>query len=178
MENINICAVCNSENITHFMNCVDYTVSNKSFQIYECKDCSFKFTNPRPGISEISKYYESENYISHSNTKKGIFNKLYQYIRNITISQKLTLINKHVSRGTLLDIGCGTGEFLNFCKNKGWTTSGIEPGNDARKYASEVYGLTIHDENFISSIPDNSFDVITLWHVLEHVHDLNNREMK
>ena len=175
MQSLSTCPVCGSEKLILFLSCVDYTVSKEMFQIFKCENCSFKFTNPRPAANEIGKYYQSQDYISHSNSKKGILNKLYQSIRKITISQKLNIIKKYVSRGTLLDVGCGTGEFLNFCKTQGWHTSGIEPDNNARIYAKETYGLTIHDEDFIKIIPAKSFDVISLWHVLEHVYNLNDR---
>ncbi len=175
METISKCPVCDSLNMGPYLNCKDYTVSKEVFQITRCNDCSFLFTNPRPIQAEIGKYYQSEDYISHSNTKKGIFNKLYQYIRNITIDQKLSVISHYVSRGTLLDIGCGTGEFLNYCNSKGWETIGIEPGTEARNNAIKNYSLAVHEESYINTIENDSFDVITLWHVLEHVHELNNR---
>jgi 2-polyprenyl-3-methyl-5-hydroxy-6-metoxy-1,4-benzoquinol methylase len=175
MQELNACPVCDNKQTTNFLSCVDYTVSQQTFQIVSCSVCTFKYTNPRPGSNEIGKFYQSEDYISHSNTKRGLMNKLYQVVRNYTISKKVSIIKQYVSRGTILDIGCGTGEFLNFSHNNGFQTTGVEPGNDARKYAIENYSLSVYNEDYIKTIPDSSFDVITMWHVLEHVHDLNDR---
>jgi SAM-dependent methyltransferase len=175
METLKVCPVCGSNNFSNYLNCIDYTVSKETHTIVTCNACTFKFTNPRPEESVISKYYQSEDYISHSNSSKGLFNKLYQNVRNYTISLKKDMIVKHVSRGTLLDIGCGTGEFLNYMNKNGWETKGVEPGADARNYAISVYGLNVGNEDSIKEIKDESISVITMWHVLEHVHDLNNR---
>lgn len=178
MEILDCCPICGHKESMHFLMCIDYTVSKKNFDIVSCKSCGFYFTNPRPEAKDIGRYYQSEDYISHSNSKKGLFNKLYQMVRNYTIAQKLSLINKHVSRGTILDIGCGTGEFLNYCKQKNWETFGIEPGLEARNFAEKNYKLTVGTEEQIKEIADNSKDVITMWHVLEHVHQLNDRVME
>lgn len=175
MEKMSSCPICKNEILNEFIKCKDNTVSNEVYTIVECKGCNFKFTNPRPAANEIGKYYESENYISHSNSNKGIFNKLYQLIRNYTISRKKSLIRRFVSRGTLLDIGCGTGEFLNHMRSKNWEVKGIEPGDSARKFAVSNYNLEVKPEASLSEIANNSFDVITLWHVLEHVHELDKR---
>lgn len=175
MENITNCPVCSSEKNSLFISCLDHTVTKNNFHVIECLDCSFKYTNPRPSRHNIDEYYQSEDYISHSNSNKGLINKVYRYVRNITISKKLSLINKYVSRGTLLDIGCGTGEFLSYCAKRGWTTLGIEPGVDARKLAAENHNLNVYDESYIKNIATASYNVITMWHVLEHVHELNER---
>ena len=175
MQEIVACPVCLCKEIKPVFSCKDFTVSYEIFNISECNACNFKFTTPRPDSKDIVKYYQSEDYISHSNTQKGILSKLYHIVRRRTIANKLRTINEYVSRGTILDIGCGTGEFLNYCKENNWQTLGIEPGLDARKQAQEKHNLSVNDEAYISQIPDNSFDVITLWHVLEHVHELNER---
>ena len=175
MQEIIVCPVCLSKEIRPIFSCKDFTVSHEIFNISECSSCNFKFTTPSPDSKDIVKYYKSEDYISHSNTQKGILSKLYYIIRRRTIANKLRIINKYVSRGTILDIGCGTGEFLNYCKESNWQTLGIEPDLDARRQSQEKYNLSVNDEDYIKQIPENSFDVITLWHVLEHVHELNER---
>ncbi len=175
MENIKNCFVCGGEDFSLFKNCIDYTVSKDSFSIVKCNNCGFKFTNPRPGGNEIGKYYESEDYISHSDSGKGIINFLYKKVRNYTINKKVNLVNSLSKDKTILDIGCGTGAFLNACKENGWSIDGIEPSDEARKFAKSNYNLHIKSENDLNSYPNNSFSVITMWHVLEHVHLLNER---
>ncbi len=141
LQQITNCPVCKGTDFAPFLNCKDYTVSQESFNIVSCKACNFKFTNPRPSDSEIGKYYKSEDYVSHSDTKKGLINRLYHMVRTRTLKQKLDLISSYVSRGTILDYGCGTGMFLKTCADAGWKSFGFEPDSDAKKLA-EGKGLT------------------------------------
>jgi 2-polyprenyl-3-methyl-5-hydroxy-6-metoxy-1,4-benzoquinol methylase len=169
------CPICDSEKKSLFLTCIDNTVSKQPFDLQECGTCGFVFTSPRPQNSDLGKFYESDEYISHSNTKKGIVSRLYQSVRNRTLRQKLELINTRQKKGALLDIGCGTGEFANVMKQDGWAVRGIEPGDAAREMAKKNYGLDVQPEEAIASIPPASMDVITMWHVLEHVPDLQGR---
>lgn len=173
MLTINKCLVCGSDSFEPFLVCKDYTVSQQNFNIVSCKSCGFKFTNPRPENSVIGDYYKAEDYVSHSNTTKGVVNKLYHSVRNYTLKQKLKLISSYVSRGTMLDYGCGTGMFLNVCKNDGWETYGMEPDDNARKMSIEKGLDVFSDKDKVSDrIADKKFNAITLWHVLEHVTDM------
>lgn len=173
MHNYTNCPVCKSQSFSPFITCEDYTVSHEKFTIVSCQDCNFKFTNPIPDISDLGNYYKSEDYISHSNTKKGIISQLYHAVRNHTLKGKLKLISSKVSRGTILDYGCGTGMFLDVCQNAGWRSLGMEPDAGARKIAKEM-NLKVYPnkEELNFAHKDEKFDAITLWHVLEHVTDL------
>jgi SAM-dependent methyltransferase len=154
------------------MICQDYTVSQESFAIVECKKCHFKFTNPRPSERNVGKYYQSEAYISHSNSKKGWINRAYHLVRMYTLRQKLSLINSLVKNNkTILDIGCGTGMFLKICKQNGWQVAGVEPDPGARNQAKELVQSSV-EEDILLAYDGKVFDVITMWHVLEHVHEL------
>ena len=173
MKTISQCIVCGSTQYSPFLTCKDYTVSKENFTIVSCNDCGFKFTNPRPDDAVLGNYYKAEEYISHTNTKKGLVNKLYHLVRTRTLKKKLNLVRSYVSRGTILDYGCGTGMFLNVCKKAGWEAYGMEPDDEARKIASEANLNLFSDKARINTyITDKKFNVITLWHVLEHVTDM------
>lgn len=174
LKTIEFCPACKSKNFTPFLVCKDYTVTNESFTILSCQSCGFKFTNPRPTDDTIGTYYKSETYISHSNTNKGLVAKLYKTIRTYTLKKKLALVNANVPRGTILDYGCGTGMFLKTCQDNQWKAFGTEPDNDARNLASQQ-GLTVFSDKarLQTYITNEQFDAITLWHVLEHVTDLD-----
>lgn len=176
METLSSCPICNHKSFHEFLVCTDYTVSKKKFTIVKCDSCGFKFTNPRPSESELMDYYKSEEYISHSNTRKGLISKLYQLVRNYTLRKKFGLINGlNKGPGIILDIGCGTGEFLNVCSGGGWNTLGIEPGEAARKFAVNEYRLDVRGEDALQTLQESFYDVISMWHVLEHVPHLNER---
>ncbi len=173
IEEIISCPICGKEKFENYINCIDNTVSKEKFEIVECKSCSFKFTNPRPNEEEIGKYYKSETYISHTNTNKGLVAKLYQLVRKQTLKNKIRLLNKlKPSKGSILDVGCGTGMFLEICKNEGWKIEGIEPDTDARRIAEKQLEKKL-ESNILDSLKDKSFDIIAMWHVLEHIHKLN-----
>lgn len=175
MLTIEKCLVCGSNQFEPFLVCKDYTVSQENFNIVSCKSCGFKFTNPRPDNSVLGNYYKAESYVSHSDSKKGIINKLYHMVRSYTLKQKIKLVSSYVSRGTILDYGCGTGMFLSECKMAKWETFGMEPDDNARRLASEKNLNLFADKNTLQlHIAEKEFDVITLWHVLEHVTDMYN----
>jgi len=153
----------------------DYTVSGEIFSIVACNNCTHLFTHNVAQQNEIGKYYASENYISHSDTQIGLVNKLYHSIRKRTLQSKKRLIERETekSNGNILDIGCGTGAFLNTMQKGGWKITGLEPDETARVKAKTLYGIEPQPSNNIFKLPDNSYDAITMWHVLEHVHELN-----
>ena len=173
MYNYKSCPVCEQAGFSHFITAEDHTVSHEKFNIVSCDSCGFKFTNPRPNDADLGKYYQSEDYISHSDTRKGIVSKLYHQVRKFTLKKKLELVSGFVSRGAILDYGCGTGAFVNACGLAGWNAFGVEPDRGARKMAFES-GLNVSETKEIldQKTKDLKFNAITLWHVLEHVTDL------
>ena len=166
------CPICDSSNKKQTLFCNDYLVTNEKFSICECKQCGFKFTSPRPEDDNLWKYYESEDYISHSETKKGLVNGLYILARKYTLKWKIDLIKTLTTKRKLLDLGCGSGSFLNACKERGFNVTGMEPSDFARERASKEYGLDILPIEDIYTC-DEKKDIVTMWHVLEHVADLN-----
>ncbi|MFC5270943.1 class I SAM-dependent methyltransferase [Adhaeribacter terreus] len=171
-ERLENCPVCGKSEFKNFLVVKDKSVSQESFVIVQCENCSFKFTNPRPDAESIGAYYESEDYISHSNTNKGIINKAYQVVRSIAVKDKLELINKLAPKGAILDYGCGTGYVLAACQKDGWKVEGFEPNLTANKQAEEKLGKYIEKVS-LERFDEESFEIITMWHVLEHVHTLN-----
>ena len=155
-----------------FLSCVDHTVSRETFSIFIDEKAELLVTTPRPDNTDLGKYYESEDYISHSNSNYSLLNKAYLIVRNYTIKKKIKLLKSFNSQGKdLLDIGTGTGDFLSACKNNGWAIHGVEPNKKANKIAEDKTGIKINDD--INEILNKKFDLITMWHVLEHVPDLN-----
>ena len=153
---------------------IDYSVSKEKFDLIKDTTYGFLVTTPLPDISELAKYYETEEYISHTDTKRNLFEKVYHLVREYAIKNKVALINKEQSKGSLLDIGCGTGDFLSAAKNNGWLVTGIEPNENARVKANTKTNNSVFETSKLEILPENSFDVITLWHVLEHLPNLES----
>ena len=169
------CSICLSQNIAPQLTAKDYTVSQKEFAIWHCNNCTARFTQDVPAQNEIGAYYQSDNYISHSDTKKGFINSLYHLVRNRTLSKKKQLLINEVGmiKGEMLDIGCGIGAFLNTMKTAGWGITGLEPDETARKKAQELYAILPLSSQNIYQLKPSTYHAITLWHVLEHVHELH-----
>lgn len=173
-EKLNECPVCSGSNLVNSLVVKDHSVSQETFNIMACNNCTFQFTNPRPDEDSIGKYYQSEDYISHSDKANTPINFLYKLARKYSLGRKRNLINKisKDNRGRILDYGCGTGYFLNTMQEDGWTTFGIEPNKEARKIASKKIKVKENIEEL--NLKNKKFDVITLWHVLEHIHNVND----
>ncbi len=153
----------------------DHSVTNESFELFQNEIFGYLETRPKPNVSDLPNYYKSDDYISHTNTKRNLFEKVYHFVRSIALKRKLKLINAFDTEGKqILDFGCGTGDFLKVCKNDGWQITGVEPNEKARSIAKENTNATIYSTDDLNLLQNNSFDVITLWHVLEHLPDLEN----
>jgi SAM-dependent methyltransferase len=169
------CPVCRGSNLRFSLSAADHTVTKETFEIWECGDCSVRFTQNVPSAAVIGKYYQSPEYISHSNTRKGIVNRLYHWVRSYTLGSKKRLVRKFTTlkTGTLLDVGAGTGAFAATMKKAGWNVTGLEPDETARRNARKQYQLELAPADQLYEQPSEQFDAITMWHVLEHVHDLH-----
>lgn len=173
--NINIlaqCTACLSPNVKKYKSIKDHSISGEIFEIYACGDCGFRYTANPPDEEDCGRYYQSENYISHSDTKKGIIATLYHKVRDIMLDRKYQLIAKTSQGKRLLDVGSGTGYFPAYMTEKGYECEGIEVDEKARFFSQSKFGLKVHQpQALFDNTINHSFDVITLWHVLEHLYN-------
>ncbi|MHA4846210.1 class I SAM-dependent methyltransferase [Flavitalea antarctica] len=176
------CPACSSASIKPVLTVADHSVSKEKFEIWECAACGLRFTQDVPDQDSIGRYYQSSQYISHSNTKAGVVNKLYHLVRNFTLGQKKRLIisKTGLQKGSLLDIGAGAGTFAAYMKKAGWSVTGLEPDAATRDNALRNYGIALQSPEELFRLSPDSFNAITMWHVLEHVHNLHGylAEMK
>jgi len=158
---------------TTFLKVKDYSVSGEEFQLIHNKTYGFLETSPQPEAKRLSDYYKTEDYISHTDSKRNLFEKVYHLVRSISLKKKLKLINSFQSlEKNLLDVGCGTGDFLQVAQQNNWNISGIEPNEQARQIANRKTNNSVFNINDLGKFKNHSFDVITLWHVLEHLPNL------
>lgn len=169
------CPWCGSENAHSHLQLKDYFLTQESFEIVECDDCHLLYTTPRPAADEIGKYYQSENYYSHQENKKGFIPRLYEAIKKVNIKHKFEVATNDLkleNGGKMLEIGCGVGDFLHYAEQQGWECYGAEPSDDAVKILRTKTKIKVVKPEQIEDFPDASFDLICMWHVLEHVADL------
>ena len=156
-------------NLAPFLQCKDYTVSEQLFDVKRNHAYDMLVTFPVP--KNLEDYYKSEKYISHTDSKKGFFDKIYQFVKNYTLQKKVDLINSFgFENKSILDVGAGTGDFLKVCLQNNWTVFGTEPNQKAREIAKQKQ---LFLKNDLQEFSNNKFDVITLWHVLEHVENVS-----
>lgn len=172
---INACPLCGGTHLKRVMTCTDFYASGEQFDVFSCEDCGFTFTQDVPVEAEIGRYYETPDYISHSDTKKGAMNTLYHQVRKYMLGRKARLVAKesHRKSGRLLDIGTGTGYFAATMAQRGWKVEAIEKNEQARAFAKQHFGLEVMNEEALQELEPGSFDVITLWHVMEHLEHLD-----
>jgi len=151
----------------------DASVSQEVFQLIYNEDLEMLETFPQPEISKLANYYKSDDYISHTDTKRNLLESVYHWVRRIALKRKIKLINSFQTEAKeLLDIGCGTGDFLKAAIESNWNVTGIEPNGNARDIANQKTNHNVFDVAHLETLESQSFDVITLWHVLEHLPKL------
>lgn len=172
---VNVCPVCEGKEFGHVSTCTDFFVSGEQYQLCSCQRCGFVFTQDFPVAEEIGRYYASTEYVSHSDTRKGLVNFLYHQVRKYMLVRKARLVCRasHLYHGRLLDVGTGTGYFPATMISRGWQAEAIEKDPGAREFASQAFGIQVREEEALWKFDPASFDVITLWHVLEHIEPLN-----
>lgn len=173
MEMITSCPLCGGKEFEQFLTVQDHFLTGESFLICRCNACGLKFVNPRPTNEQIGKYYQSDQYISHNSSGWSLFNWVYRVARHFAIRQKFNLVRHNTKGVRLLDIGCGTGELLKYCKRRGYVVQGMEPNELPRQYAIEHNGIDVKSSLSELSCGGEGYDCIMLWHVLEHIHLLN-----
>ncbi len=158
-----------------FLQCKDHSVSRETFTLFRDRKRDLLVTVPQPSEEKLPSYYESEDYISHTDAKRNLIEKIYHQVRKHSLKKKEKLVTR-VNQGTgkILDVGCGTGDFLKVCEESGWSIAGVEPNDKARELAEAKTNMKEYHENIedLIAAESGSFDVVTLWHVLEHIPDV------
>jgi SAM-dependent methyltransferase len=167
------CPLCNSENIEGWLHVPDHFLTGEKFELVKCSRCGFLFTQDHPDTEQIGRYYETSDYISHNDSAGGISASIYRIAREFMLKRKRKMVRNSsgLDKGIILDIGSGTGHFLSVMKKGGWQVKGIEINDKAREFSKAEFGLDVLPQGSTGSLPSESFDVITLWHVLEHIQD-------
>lgn len=168
---LNTCPVCNSGNLQKVLQTTDWLVSKEPFDIVECKKCTFRFTQNAPTEENVGPYYDTEEYVEHSDTSKGLVFSLYHVARKWMLNRKLHLIKKASSGKMLLDVGSASGYFLNHMKNAGYHVEGVEISEKARNLCKSKFNIETYDPRLlIDHGLSHKYDIISLWHVFEHVY--------
>jgi len=172
IETISECPICKHDGFTNYLQCKDHMLTKEVFTINRCTNCHFLFTNPRPDKHTLPSYYKSSEYISHTDQSTNLISIIYKLVRVFTLKQKFKLLTTLTNGQSILDFGCGTGDLLKECQKHHWDTHGFEPDSEARKIAQKKI-----DRDIFFELPQlerlRNISIVTLWHVLEHISDLN-----
>ncbi len=154
-----------------FLKTKDFSVTGEAFELLLDKDLQMLVTRPQP--ENLDAYYQSEGYISHTDANSTFSDKIYQGVKTFSLWMKTRLISAYEKNNrSLLDFGAGTGDFLLAAQKNGWTVEGVEPNRDARMRSREKR-MELHRD--MDRLPKKLFQIITLWHVLEHLPDLETQ---
>ena len=169
--NYSACPLCGETNLADYLHAKDHSISGESFDLQACNKCSFIFTQNVPAEAEAGRYYASKDYVSHSDIKKGMINRLYHVGRNYMLTRKRRMIGRLTDGKKILDIGTGTGYFLNHMQQHGYDVLGVELDKKASSFSKTAFGLTVHPPaDLLNKNIEGTFDVVTFWHVLEHLY--------
>lgn len=168
----NKCPWCQSEKAHLHLSLKDFFLTQEPFEIMVCEDCGLHYTTPKPSDEKLGDYYKSKEYYSHQENKQGFIPRIYEAVKSVNLKRKFGFATQGKELGKLLDIGCGVGDFLHYAEQNGWYCTGAEPSDDAAAIAKKRIQGEIIQPIDLEKLPDESFDVITMWHVLEHVSDL------
>lgn len=170
------CPLCKSSAIIKRFACIDQFATGEEFDIFECSDCGLAFTQNFPDEKEVDRYYESPAYISHSNTNKGIVNRVYHLVRKIMLRKKARRVEQLTGfkNGRLLDYGAGTGHFARLMESRGWDVTAIEKNDKARELAAREFDFNMLPVEALAAIKDKELDAVTMWHVMEHIQEPDN----
>ncbi len=176
MPTFNECPVCGGSELRPVFAVRDHLVTGEVFNLVGCQSCETRLISPAPDETEMQLYYRSKEYISHSDTRRGLINIAYGLARPIMLWRKRRLVERlsGLGAGRLLDVGCGTGAFLNTMRGSGWEVAGMDSSETAREAVRRHTGLEAFTDDEFFKQEMKLFDVITLWHVLEHLHRLES----
>lgn len=173
MADMPVCPACRATKTTDLFRAKDHLVSGREFLIRKCTECGMGWTADPPPEEEAGGYYASAGYISHTDSKQSLADRLYHIAREFMLKRKGKLVNSAVGKneGIIIDIGSGTGYFAAFMHRRGWQVTGVEISDQARNYSVERFGINAIGPQQVRDIPSAYADCITFWHVLEHLYD-------
>ncbi len=169
---MNTCIACGSSRFETLVNSQDFCVTQEAFDVSRCASCGFAYTVNAPSQDQIGRYYAHEDYVSHTDTNEGLFFRMYHKVREYMLGRKKAYMENHAKVKRVFDIGAGTGYFVSYLRSCGIHAVGFEPDSNARQQAKKKFDLDLIDDIDVVLQEADSFDAVTLWHVLEHVHDL------
>jgi predicted SAM-dependent methyltransferase len=177
MEKVKNCPICGHTKRKEVFKGPYFRGNQELFSVKACASCGFWFTSPRPKEGEeLNKYYATEDYVSHTEQSSSLIDKVYLAVRKKALRDKLKILNQQQpGKGEHLDYGAGTGAFVETAQKNGWQSKGVEPSTVARQQAEKKKVTLFEPSDEKHFAKNNSYAGITLWHVLEHLPNLNAR---